>query len=125
MVRSTRSMPSSNSSRGSEIDNLVEALSSSHMDDQIKIGPYTPTSDAGNTGKVDIPSSMNPLKPVKMDQFELDRPISQSKSTHVRMPSDSAHVAKMRVLVVEVCADICVCGQSLTGRAYRTMTSTA
>lgn len=101
MVRSTRSMPSSNSSRGSEIDNLVEALSSSHMDDQIKIGPYTPTSDAGNTGKVDIPSSMNPLKPVKMDQFELDRPISQSKSTHVRMPSDSAHVAKMRVLVVE------------------------
>lgn len=122
LAHSVRSVPSRNSSAGSEIDNLVEAISSSHMDDSPKL-----IGSSGQSGMVDraspirtqndrsveVKGSANSLKPVKMDGFDLDSPvqlpaarISQktktgSPGTH-RGQSDVAQIPKLRILIVEV-----------------------
>ena len=115
LVRSMRSGNSGSESRGSEIDNLVDALASSHIpvEDKSRMVESRPASEGG---KVGIPGSARPLKPVKMDQFDLDRPVSHPKSPRarisagkssplVRTPSGSHHVPKLRILVVEVGID--------------------
>ncbi|TRM64908.1 hypothetical protein BD626DRAFT_454990 [Schizophyllum amplum] len=64
------------SSKGSEIDSLVEALSTSHMKSpqsplaaDIRKEPREP-----HPGTVEIGGSATPLRPVKIDEFDLDKP---------------------------------------------------
>ncbi|KAI0754648.1 hypothetical protein C8Q80DRAFT_1095154 [Daedaleopsis nitida] len=112
LVRSMRAVSQGNS-RGLEIDNLVEALSSSHIqvEDGAVAGPGAVASRASNSpvsrpdsGGVGIPGSANPIKPVKMDGFDLDKPL-RTRPSHSRMSSSKsrtvADVPKLRVLIVE------------------------
>lgn len=122
LSHSGRSHPSRNNSRGSEIDNLVEAISSSHMDDSPKLigssgqsrmvdraSPLRAPSERG----VEIQGSANPLKPVKVDEFDLDSPVrppaaKMSQRIKTRSPgshrgqADEAQVPRLRILIVEV-----------------------
>ncbi|PIL35229.1 transporter [Ganoderma sinense ZZ0214-1] len=120
LAHSVQSLPSRNSSRGSEIDNLVEAISSSHMDDSPKLISSSGQSRmvdrasplrAQNERGVEIQGSANPLKPVKVDEFDLDSPIhppaakishrkTRRPGTH-RGQSDVAQMPKLRILIVE------------------------
>ena len=110
--RSIRSSLSRENSRGSEIDNLVEALSSSHLEGasprQVERGSPAPVVGRPNSkGRMDIPGSANPIKPVKVDEFDLDKPVvrqkqSRSKVSPNKRHSDVAHLPKLRILIVEV-----------------------
>ena len=56
---------------------------------------------------MDIPGSANPIKPVKVDEFDLDKPVvrqkqSRSKISPNKRHSDVAHIPKLRILIVEV-----------------------
>ncbi len=122
LAHSVRSLPSRNSSRGSAIDNLVEAISSSHMDDspkligspgQSRMVDRASLPHAQNDRGVEIQGSANPLKPVKVDEFDLDSPVYPapvgiSLRTKTRSPgtyrgqADVAQIPKLRILIVEV-----------------------
>ncbi|KAI9064701.1 hypothetical protein FKP32DRAFT_1611120 [Trametes sanguinea] len=109
--------PSNGASRGSEIQGLVEALSSSHMDEndspldgqvvrrtQSRPPSFTP-------GQFEIHGSATPLKPVKVNEFDLDHPASatsivkQHKNATKRSPSSRSQsqppYPKLRILIVE------------------------
>ncbi|EMD39682.1 histidine kinase [Gelatoporia subvermispora B] len=75
---------SNEGSRGDQIDNLVEALSFSHMSQQRYPSPgglsqtTDPTSATHHDcGKVDIVGSGVPLRPVKVDEYDLDLPLQR------------------------------------------------
>lgn len=119
LIASMHSVPSRRASmggsRGSEIDNLVEALSSSHMGDQ---SPHERLITRGDGGKVDIPGSANSIKPVKMDGYDLDQPKTpprtqlspKKRSPMTRTLSDSA-LPRLRILIVEVSTSaLSLCG---------------
>ncbi|KAM5540919.1 hypothetical protein V8D89_005563 [Ganoderma adspersum] len=111
LAHSVRSVSSRTSSAGSEIDNLVEAISSSHMDDSLKLigssgqsrmvdraSPLRAQNDRG----VEIQGSANPLKPVKMDGFDLDSPVQPPVAkTSQNMGQSDAQIPKLRILIVE------------------------
>ncbi|OBZ71696.1 Histidine protein kinase 1 [Grifola frondosa] len=110
-----RSRANSHGSRGSELNNLVEALSSNHMGNNQAIGGSSRSrSDAAHTtnspeGKVDIPGSCAPIRPVKVDEFDLDPPISKKPARSRALPGKRSlgpnptdlHAAKLRILIVE------------------------
>ena len=133
LVRSVRSVvPSrtaSKNSRTAEIDNLVEALSSSHMpadgSPAVVTGPSTTSMPSSrnspnralDNGRVEVSGSANPLKAVKVDEFDLDPPVAASmpirKAPRIRVSSlkkspsnrglaDTYHLPKLRILIVEV-----------------------
>ena len=122
------SRANSRNSRTSEIDNLVEALSSSHMEALPRSagGPSPPrVVSAGvspirtSPGRVEVPSSVIPIKPVKIDQFDLDPPAPvvtvsavkphRKKSTSPKqlIGNRADHGPKLRILVVEVSVKLC------------------
>ncbi|TBU22864.1 hypothetical protein BD311DRAFT_675110 [Dichomitus squalens] len=88
LARSSKSRSLMSSGRGSNIDHLVQALSASHTDDSPKLTGLPQSqitrreSPAGtpNDSMVEILGSANPLQPVK---------------------NDTAHLPKLRILVVE------------------------
>ena len=116
----------SKNSRTSEIDNLVEALASSHMNAQPRSssGPSPPRLRSRDSpirkpdnGRVELPGCANPLKPVKIDEFNLDPPVKSSspallsprtKASPNKRPGgsrshgDSYRLPKLRILIVEV-----------------------
>ncbi|KAH9924618.1 uncharacterized protein BXZ73DRAFT_79180 [Epithele typhae] len=117
LIRSNAaSRDNSRNSRTSEIDSLVDALSSSHMGERPKGMIATGTSPTrlpelpspGNrmeAGRVEITGSANPLKPVKMDGFDLDplpplpRPAAVARSAAPGVAAEDA--PKLRILIVE------------------------
>ncbi|KAL1712701.1 phytochrome-like protein [Schizophyllum commune] len=107
-----RSRAMSHTSASSKIDSLVEALSSSHMHPQVT----TPEAQKElQPGTVDIPGSATPLRPVRIDQFDLDKPTRSPQSyyrpTGIRLPSKASREALtsadppskpvLRILIVE------------------------
>ena len=116
----------SKNSRTSEIDNLVEALASSHMNAQPRSssGPSPPRLRSRDSpirkpdnGRVELPGCANPLKPVKIDEFNLDPPVKSSPPALLsprtraspnkrpggsRSHGDSYRLPKLRILIVEV-----------------------
>ncbi|KAI0671080.1 hypothetical protein C8Q78DRAFT_1079021 [Trametes maxima] len=107
----------SDHSRRSEMDGLVEALSSNHMHDCRAIqdgeSPQRGSSSRPSSGgRVEVPGSSTPLKPIKLDEFDLDRPMTAARvprgsraSPGKQSPPHRAPVEppvpKLRVLVVE------------------------
>lgn len=111
-------------SRGSELNDLVDTLSVSHMDDSVALP--RPSNDRTSTGRsstgsagghVEIQDSGIPLRPVKVDEFSLDRPVPQPMSSvssqarksrsspAKRSPigrAQSESLPKLRILIVEV-----------------------
>ncbi len=111
LQRSLHSSLSQPNSRGSQIDNLVEALSSSHLETgpapsprKIERGSPGSTGRASSTSRVDIPGSAHPLKPVKVDEFDLDKPVVRKSKSKVSPPKRhrDADAPKLRILIVEV-----------------------
>ena len=108
-----RSRTMSHNSASSKIDSLVEALSSSHMHPQ---GSTSELQKEPQPGTVDILGSATPLRPVRIDQFDLDKPARPSGSLHrpsgIRLPSKASREALtsadppvkpvLRILIVEV-----------------------
>ncbi|KAI5830635.1 phytochrome-like protein [Schizophyllum commune Tattone D] len=107
-----RSRAMSHTSASSKIDSLVEALSSSHMHPQVT----TPEAQKElQPGTVDILGSATPLRPVRIDQFDLDKPTRSPPSYHrptgIRLPSKASREALtpadppskpvLRILIVE------------------------
>ena len=109
----TRSRAVSHTSASSKIDSLVEALSSSHMHPQ---GVTSEAQKESQPGTVDILGSATPLRPVRIDQFDLDKPLRPSGSNYrpkgIRLPSRTSREALtstdplvkpvLRILIVEV-----------------------
>ncbi|KAI8971142.1 hypothetical protein BD414DRAFT_426633 [Trametes punicea] len=108
---------SNGASRGSEIQDLVHALSSTHMDDASPSQDHqavrrTQSRPPPASGQVEIPGSANPLKPVKVDEFDLDPPVSPAAtspknraSPAKRSPSSRSlsqtRFPRLRILIVE------------------------
>ncbi|KAI0683048.1 hypothetical protein C8Q76DRAFT_804212 [Earliella scabrosa] len=113
LVRSLRSVAPRAASRNSEIDIIVEAIASPHMPVDDKTRTIESRPDSG--GKVDIPGSAHPLKPVKVDEFDLDRPVSSRRPSRAKispvkmspMKRSSSlgqsypDLPKLRILIVE------------------------
>ncbi|KAI0351442.1 hypothetical protein OH77DRAFT_1429748 [Trametes cingulata] len=107
----------SSGSRGSEIHDLVEALSANHLEDSRAIcsseqqQPVAQRSTSRPpTGQVDISGSGTPLRPVKVDEFDLDRPVAVKRrskmspvksSTSSRSHSEVSSLPRLRILIVE------------------------
>ncbi|OCH91099.1 hypothetical protein OBBRIDRAFT_812319 [Obba rivulosa] len=116
--RSLRSRTSSNEgSRNSQIDNLVEALSYNHLSQPRYSSPAricqssdcatAPQSDCGKSGMVE---SSVLLRPVKVDEFDLDPPVLSKawSSSPRRSPRGNRHSvaegsgpSNLRILIVE------------------------
>lgn len=121
LAHSSKSAPYSSSGRGSEIDHLVQALSASHVDGSAdQTGPPQIPNKEGespvrtaNDGKIEIVGSANPLKPVKVDGFDLDNPVfapsvkTLPRAKLSRSPpdrqgqSEAVHLPQLRILIVE------------------------
>ncbi|KAK7464699.1 hypothetical protein VKT23_005906 [Stygiomarasmius scandens] len=116
--RSSRASLQSNP--GKEIDSLVEALGSSHMDTPSNTSKSSsssprnsiegPPSPSGRPGTIDVPGSNIPLRAVKVNEydtnapavpsrpgFNLSPPIPRSRKTSQTDPD----AEKLRVLIVE------------------------
>ncbi|KAI0373858.1 hypothetical protein BV20DRAFT_988964 [Pilatotrama ljubarskyi] len=109
----------SSGSRGSEIHDLVEALSGNHLEDSRAVcGPSEQrpaprrSSSRPPTGQVDISGSGTPLRPVRVDEFDLDRPLAVKRSQRSnaspvqsspssRSHSEASSLPKLRILIVE------------------------
>ncbi|KAI0775514.1 hypothetical protein BD413DRAFT_470488 [Trametes elegans] len=111
----------SGGSRDSEIHDLVEALSANHMDNTSAItapcedepSPHRSSSRPSAGGRMEIPGSGIPLRPVKVDEFDLDRPASVPPPQHQRprispaqrSPSSRSQsetsFPRLRILIVE------------------------
>ena len=123
---SSLALHSNGASRGSEIQDLVQALSANHMDDSrsssqdrviVRRSQSRPPPISGQT---EITGSAVPLKAVKVDEFDLDPPaptaLSQQRKrvspAAKRSPSNrsqsEAALPRLRILIVEVCTLICL-----------------
>ncbi|EJU03328.1 hypothetical protein DACRYDRAFT_65545 [Dacryopinax primogenitus] len=106
--------PSSRGSKGSAIDNLVEALQSDPLHPQ---GRTKQTGQTGQPGYFDVGGSRYPVRSIKMDEFDLDKSVREPRT--VELPESStagpsaprrsvdlkesptAGPAKLRILIVE------------------------
>ncbi|KAI0643021.1 hypothetical protein C8Q79DRAFT_202229 [Trametes meyenii] len=116
--RSSLVRSNSDHSHRSEMDGLVEALSSNHMHDSRAVqdseSPRERRSSSrpSSGGRVDVPGSSTPLKPIKVDEFDLDRPMTAARiprgsrvSPVKQSPPHRAQLEstlpRLRVLIVE------------------------
>jgi hypothetical protein len=112
----------SGASNTSEIDSLVEAISASHMIPHRTPGHHPPLRRpkprrvrAPVDGKFDVEDSVFPIRPLRVDRFDLDK--ATSSTTFARVPRpENVHVVEskpvvsrknddskvLRILVVEV-----------------------
>lgn len=116
---------SRNSSSGSDIDDLVEALASDHMSSPNRSLNNIPsqTSHADTAGSLEIPDSITPLHAVKVDPVvaALSHPHREASVTAIAerhpegdvvsiprktMEVDDKKPVRLRVLIVEVCPSI-------------------
>jgi len=116
--RSSRASLQSNP--GKEIDSLVEALGSSHMDTRSNTSKSSssprnsiegPPSPSGRPGTIDVPGSNIPLRAVKVNEYDTNTPAVPSRPGSDLSPSiprsrktsqTDADAEKLRVLIVEV-----------------------
>ncbi|KAL1745398.1 phytochrome-like protein [Schizophyllum fasciatum] len=110
-ISKPRSRTLSHNSASSKIDSLVEALSTSHMQPRAAAADVHKESQPGT---VDIQGSSRPLRPVRIDGFDLDKPSSPpsaQRPTEIRLPKPASREAlcatdpsakqTLRILIVE------------------------